>query len=206
MGERTPRVRCQAVARRQHDVVQDRHAAERPHDLVRERGAPCAPAPPSRRRDVGAAQDHATGIGRRMPATIRNSVVLPAPFGPIRPMNSPSATARARILQRLNAAEADRDVSECQHHCHGFAVRDSRPLNSSARPPGASRITRISRPPEDQQPIVVAKPDRLRQQRERTVAAAVTPQVEPMPPITTIVRSMTDTMKSNVSTVMNWAK
>ena len=38
------------------------------------------------------------------------------------------------------------------------------------------------------------------------MAAATTPQVEPMPPITTIAINITERMKSNASGVMNWVK
>src|SRR6266481_3190414 len=45
--------------------------------------------------DVDAREDDAPGVGATVPLAMPNSVVLPAPFGPMMPSASPSASARS---------------------------------------------------------------------------------------------------------------
>ena len=49
-----------------------------------------------------------------------SSVVLPEPFGPMRPMISPSATVKLDTVQRPQAAKGLRDIA---HGKQGFSFR-----------------------------------------------------------------------------------
>ena len=51
-----------------------------------------------------------------MPLTRLNSVVLPAPFGPITEWIAPSRTVNDDVLHRVDAAEALAEVFDRQHH------------------------------------------------------------------------------------------
>ena len=53
-------------------------------------------------RDVAAVETNAAGVGVRPPAIRLNSVVLPAPFGPMMPSASPGATTRSRSSATLS--------------------------------------------------------------------------------------------------------
>ena len=64
----------------------------------------------SRRRRRGRARARVPRSARVRPARIEISVVLPAPFGPSRPKNSPSLDGEVDAGQRLHAAEAAGDV------------------------------------------------------------------------------------------------
>ena len=57
------------------------------------------------------------------PQTVLTSVVLPAPFGPIRPRTSPFADADRHLAQRLQAAEMPGHVlkTEDLRHASSFA-------------------------------------------------------------------------------------
>ena len=88
-----------------HDVVRDRHAQERTHDLEGAADAGLAQfvrlaadmsRPSSRTSPVS---------GRRKPLSRLNSVVLPAPFGPMMPRICVLPQLEADILHRLQAAE-----------------------------------------------------------------------------------------------------
>ena len=50
-------------------------------------------------------------------------MVLPAPFGPIRPTISPARNSNETLLTAIQAAEAPRDVDEPQHGGHVAAYR-----------------------------------------------------------------------------------
>ena len=155
-----------AIAGREHDIVEHRHLAERPHDLMRQRQ-------PFRARGTRwqslvtswPASAMRPRSGRSTPATMRISVVLPAPLGPIRPTKSPWRHGKRDAVDRLHAAEADGDIVEFEAAVMRVPPWPRAPLQAG-NPPGARRITSTSKPAEHQQAIVVDEPDRLRQQRQ----------------------------------------
>ena len=69
------------------------------------------------------------------------SVVLPAPFGPIRPTSSPSRTSRVTLTQRVHAAERDGQAGDAQH---GGAACASRLAPGAARWRARNRRRRVS--------------------------------------------------------------
>ena len=56
-----------------------------------------------------------------------NSVVLPAPFGPMSPVTLPGSAARLTVVERDVAAEADGDVTDLKRR-HGAPPRSSADL------------------------------------------------------------------------------
>ena len=101
-------------------------------------------------------------VGRRKPVMTLNAVVLPAPFGPIRPTTSPSRDREAHVRDGDEPAEMHRDVLDRETegrrapHRHGRrrpapairrrrAMRVARP-RPSARPPGRCRAAGRTRP------------------------------------------------------------
>ena len=77
-----------------HDVVEHRHARERPHDLEGAadagRADPCGVAPDMLRPSSSTSP----ALGCRKPLSRLNSVVLPAPFGPMMPRISPLCSVK----------------------------------------------------------------------------------------------------------------
>ncbi len=61
-------------------------------------------------------------LGVRTPEMTSNRVVLPAPFGPMRPQTAPSATARLTPDSALDASETDADVLEGEDGVRAFRV------------------------------------------------------------------------------------
>ena len=53
------------------------------------------------------------------PLITLNSVVLPAPFGPMSACRSPGCTRQVDLVDRLEAAEVPRDVSSLSARAHG---------------------------------------------------------------------------------------
>ena len=66
-------------------------------------GSPVISRPSMRKRPL---------VGCVWPAITLNSVVLPAPFGPIMARRSPGGDAKADILQRLEAVERFREAGD----------------------------------------------------------------------------------------------
>ena len=56
----------------------------------------------------------APSSGANTPAIMLNSVVLPAPFGPITAKIAPCAHAEAHLVDREQAAEALADAVDCR--------------------------------------------------------------------------------------------
>ena len=121
-----------------HDVVGDRHARERPHDL--EGAADAGRAQPVRlAADATSRPSSRTcpASGRRKPFSRLNSVVLPAPFGPMMPRIVPSRHVEADVLHRLQAAEALRQVAHLEDRPPApSAVRRGSWLGGSGRAAG----------------------------------------------------------------------
>ena len=92
--------------------------------------------------------------GRSCPPITLNSVVLPAPFGPINTRRSPTATSRVTFLSALHATKTDRDVS------HGERIHGSPPRRrlraariSPTTPAGASEHDdRVQRAQDERPP------------------------------------------------------
>ena len=85
-----------AIDRADEQVLEHGEFLERLRDLM---GAADAGAAASLRRHAGeiaAVEADGAGVGARPPAIRLNSVVLPAPFGPMMPTASPGAIARSR--------------------------------------------------------------------------------------------------------------
>ena len=62
-------------------------------------------------RDVPAARWIEPAVGRYSPDSRLNSEVLPAPFGPMIPSSSPSATSSADIGDDVGAADVEPEVA-----------------------------------------------------------------------------------------------
>ena len=94
-----------------HHVLLDRHVQEEPQRLER----PCDPAPGDLVRleaeQALAGERMSPASGAYTPVTRLNSVVLPAPFGPITLRISCSSTCRSSALMHAQAAEALRDAA-----------------------------------------------------------------------------------------------
>ena len=86
-------------------------------------------------------------VGRMKPEMVSNSVVLPAPFGPIRPTISWPAEFERDLVDRAQAAEPARDLAYLQQRPAHFGLRDIEADSRPHRPCGASRITRIRMTP-----------------------------------------------------------
>ena len=94
--------------------------------------------------------------GRTMPVTARIMVVLPAPFGPIRPSRGALRDVESDIGERIDAAEAHRDAGNGEERIHCLrsypAVRRPEIRRHSMRirlsmPPGAKYMTAKRRTP-----------------------------------------------------------
>ena len=116
------RVATAAVAQEgaDHDVLGHRHVLERRRHLEGARHAQPGVGPRARRGDVVAVEADPPAVGGRSPARQLKKVLLPAPFGPIRPMISPSAISQVGAVHRAEAAER---------------LDDLRASSSTARPP-----------------------------------------------------------------------
>ena len=64
--------------------------------------------------------------GANTPAIMLNSVVLPAPFGPITAKMPPSGTSKLKLVDREKPAEAFADAFDFQKRAHVFALRQVR--------------------------------------------------------------------------------
>ena len=144
-----------AQQRADHDVVLDRERRKRPHDL--EGAADAAAADLVGRQPVDALareRDACRRPARSTPAIMLNSVVLPAPFGPITAKIDALRHREADVVDRAQAAEALRDVRHLQERGHvrppAFrAGRGATAARSAARcrpagpsPPAAGRRRR----------------------------------------------------------------
>ena len=89
-------------------------------------------------------EDAAASPGRRMPATMRNAVVLPAPLGPITARNSPRSTAKVTPLAAATPPKLICRSSMRASARHAGLFDRTKP----ARPPGLKRITSISMAPK----------------------------------------------------------
>ena len=82
-------------------------------------------------------------FGSVMPEMALNSVVLPAPFGPMMPLMLPSDDAERQVVDRAQAAEGHRDAGELERRpCQRSTVAAAR---SGARKPQALRRCRRCR-------------------------------------------------------------
>ena len=194
--QRSEWVRGKPVTRGKCHIFQDGHGAERTDDLVRRCTCPCGRASAVGRSVTSiAGNKDAARIRCERAGNDANEMVFPAPFGPIRPTSSPdeierltSSTAITPPKRIATAATVKRGRHLCTRHSYN---RTPMPAKSA----GAKRIIRTSKPAEDQQPIVIDEAKHLGQQGQQNGCANPTPQVDPVPPITTIAISITETMK-----------
>ena len=117
---------------------------------------------PSHGRSHGLAGDRSTSLNQtwprasgRKPEMTSNSVVLPAPLGPMRPTISPRSHVEADAVEHLQAAEAQRDVVD---------GKKARRRISSASPAAARRPTRS---------LAATRSKRRSRARPSTVAVAL---------------------------------
>ena len=75
-----------------------------------------------------------------------NSVVLPAPFGPIRPRISPSFDRERDAVQRDDAAETQRDVADFEQRARATADGSAAGPGRSQPPRRGSHARRDRRP------------------------------------------------------------
>ena len=89
-------------SKRRQDVVLDREPPEGLHPLERPPQAPPRPRRRRRRSSMFAPRNHTRpSLGVRTPEITSKRVVLPAPFGPMRPHTAPSATVRLTPVSAL---------------------------------------------------------------------------------------------------------
>ena len=72
------------------------------------------------------------------------SVVLPAPFGPIRPTIERSSTSKANVRERLDAAEPQRQPAHPEQRLPGHARASDSRLNPARRLDLAPRLNLAS--------------------------------------------------------------
>ena len=125
------------ISPRHPHVVADRQRGEQLQALERAGQPGPGPAVRGQPGDVAPVEHHLAGVGRCSPVTTLNSVVLPAPLGPMSPVTVPGSTASEMSVERGLAAEADRDaVGLKQGHRQLLAARDPVP---AVRPAGRAR-------------------------------------------------------------------
>ena len=116
------------------DVVLDRQRRERPHDL--EGAADAAPADLVGRQavDALAGEGDRAAVGRdSTPAIMLNSVVLPAPFGPITAKIAPCGTSKltlstaSRPRKRLLTPSTDKQRAHVLRSVEAEPAREPRP-------------------------------------------------------------------------------
>ena len=125
--------RVHGVEQGNAQVVGERHAVERARQLEAARDAAMGAL-------VGGQAVDRRGRRRcTLPVSFCNvpqmqltSVLLPEPFGPIRPSRSPGCTSSVDAVERDEAAEALADIVDMQQRGHGLPPRASVP--APARP------------------------------------------------------------------------
>ncbi len=132
---------------------------------------------------------------------MRNAVVLPAPLGPINARNSPRSTVKLTPLAAATPPKLTMQVVDAGKRAHAGL-----PLHQTREAARAEAHHQHQHRAEDQQPVVRRRARHLGQERAARSVAAKTPQTEPVPPITTMVRMAMDCTKSNVSGRMMRAK
>src|SRR5262249_22695420 len=135
------------IAGSQDDIVQHRHAPERPYDLVGQRQTFADPRVRRVAVDVDPAQHDPPAIRAQNSGDDAQQGGLAGAIRTDQAAKLALADLQRRIAHRLHAAEPDRDRVEHEHGSHYFTARAVTLLNNSAIPPGASRITRTSKPP-----------------------------------------------------------
>ena len=91
----------------ERDVVERGEVAEDAGDLERAREAHARARGVAQARDVGAGEADRAGVGPQLAGELADdSVVLPAPFGPMSAWISPVATSRSTPSVATSAAEA----------------------------------------------------------------------------------------------------
>ena len=144
--------------RADRDVVVHGQSGERLHDLEGAGDAAPRQAVRGLAGDVGPAVQMRPSLGGRKPVMMANSVVLPAPFGPISAVMRPASRGKRRAVEGQQTAEAPGhplDAQERLSHgvCSGAAAgcerrkRSRRSANTPAMPRGANATTRISTQP-----------------------------------------------------------
>ena len=108
-----------------HDVLAHADLGEGLRDL--ERAHHARGTDPVRRQagDVLALEGDLPASGAWKPAMAANSVVLPAPLGPIRPTISPCRTSSEAWSTALKAAERFRERAHFKHGAHSFSSSSS---------------------------------------------------------------------------------
>ena len=146
---RGPRVPALAVEAREHHVLDEREPAERPRDL--ERAADAEIDDPVRRlaADLATLEADRPAFGARVPESMLKIVLLPEPFGPIRPRISPCSTANDTLLTAVNPPKRLVEPLDGQHR---------------STPSGAVRCAR--------ERAQFARVGRRRRQRQRPARAA----------------------------------
>ena len=80
--------------------------------------------------------------GANTPAIMLNSVVLPAPFGPITAKIAPCGTSKLTLVDREQAAEPLADAVDRKKRAHfGFPVSPRRRQSHGHTPSGSAMIT-----------------------------------------------------------------
>src|SRR4051812_38915769 len=134
-------------ARRQHDVVERGHLAKRPHDLVSKSETAPHPCRGGFMGHVGSAKGNPPAIGAQQS---RDDLDQRGLAGSVRPDQADEIALRhgkGHAADGLHAAKADRDVVELKRRAHAPLTLTTSPRTMAARPPGASRITSTSKPP-----------------------------------------------------------
>ena len=109
------------------DVLEQCAVAERPRDLERPRRCPCGRSRFGGSPVISCALERIEPAARRVePGDQLNVVLLPEPFGPIRPRISPSASSNETLVDRREAAEALGQAPDLQQRRGGSRGRAGR--------------------------------------------------------------------------------
>src|ERR1700730_765127 len=203
--ERSKRVGGKAMTGGERYILQHGHGAERTHDLVGE-GETVADAARRRpTRDVNSGQHDASAVGAEHAGDDSQQRRFAGAVGSDQARHFAGRDEKAHSGEGLHAAEVDGGRFDFEgpnqrHHTRPTAARP-RP----ASPSGAKRMTRMRSPPKISSRYSLMNRN-ISGSSVRMIAAATTPSVEPVPPMTTIAISITDTRKPNESGTMNWVK
>ena len=111
-----------------HDVLLDRHVQEQPQRLERPRDAAARDLVRVEAEDDSSLEEDLALLGGYTPVITLNSVVLPAPFGPITLTISPSPTVRSSPSRHAKPAERERELLHLEQrralvHVHTISTR-----------------------------------------------------------------------------------
>src|SRR6185312_11648711 len=141
------RVGGAANAGAEHHIIEYGHGAKRSHDLVGQGKPATDPCRGGIARDIDTAKRDPAAVGPLQP---RHDLDQRGLAGTVRPDQTDEiafVNGKGNPGDGLHTAEPDRQIVELQRRTHVPLTRITTLRANAASPPGASRITRTSRPP-----------------------------------------------------------